>query len=184
MGVSRNTIGCLARAYGLTKSEAGLKAIRKRQTKAMVKTFVKKGYYVGRRPSQATIEGNRRRWQEVKEGIRKDPISTLKERDPKRYNERLKKMSADRKEVIRKEKLRVVYGLERKTRLKAVVMKPYTRSQLGHRCNALKRGYLLDYDCSEGTEGRYVIYWDAETERSAAFERNLIADGFEVNECV
>ena len=38
--------------------------------------------------------------------------------------------------------------------------------------------YLLDMDCSEGQPGRYVIYYDDDTERSAKFEANCIADGF------
>jgi hypothetical protein len=80
--------------------------------------------------------------------------------------------------MISKEKRRIIYGLERKTKLKVVVLNPYTRSQLHHRCNALKRGYLLDMNCSEGQPGRYVIYFDDKTERSELFERNCIADGF------
>lgn len=86
--------------------------------------------------------------------------------------------SMNRLEMIAKERRRIVYGLERKTNLKIVVMKPYTRSQIHHRCNALKRGYLLDVDCSEGQPGRYFIYYDDETERSAKFEANCIKDGF------
>ena len=74
--------------------------------------------------------------------------------------------------------MRIIYGLERKTRLKTVVIKPYTRSQIHHRYNALKRGYLLDEDCREGQPGRYIIYYDDETKRNAKFEANCIADGF------
>ena len=40
------------------------------------------------------------------------------------------------------------------------------------------RPYLLDMDCSEGQPGRYVIYYDDETQRSAKFEANCIKDGF------
>ena len=72
----------------------------------------------------------------------------------------------------------MMYGLERKTKLKVVVLVPYKRSQLHHRCNALRRGYLLDEDCSEGSPGRYVIYYDDETQRSPKFEENCIKDGF------
>ena len=80
--------------------------------------------------------------------------------------------------MIAKEKRRILYGLERKTNLKVVVMTPYKRSQTAHRHNALKRGYLLDTDCSEGQPGRYVIYYDDETQRSEKFEANCIKDGF------
>ena len=73
--------------------------------------------------------------------------------------------------MIAKEKRRIIYGLERKTNLKTVVINPYTRSQIHHRFNALKRGYLLDMDCSEGQP-------DDETQRSARFEANCTKDGF------
>lgn len=106
------------------------------------------------------------------------PLDIAKRKHPRKWKASLKKRSEDRKEMIRKEKRRIIYGLERTTKLKVVVITPYTRSQLHHRCNALKRGYLLDVDCSEGQPGRYVIYYDDETQRSAKFEANCIKDGF------
>jgi hypothetical protein len=102
----------------------------------------------------------------------------LRKHHPKKYQAEMEKKRQERKESIRKEKMRIIYGLERKTKLKIVVMKPYTQSQAHHRHNALKRGYLLDMDCSEGQPGRYVIYYDDETRRSAKFEANCIKDGF------
>lgn len=181
MSISLYKLHEFASEFGLTKSEAGWKAIKRRQTKAMVKTNHANGCYDrkrGHRPSDATMEGVRRRWEETKQGLRELPSVMLKRTNPKKYKEWIKKRSLERKETIRKEKMRVVYGLERKTRLKVVVMTPYTRSQLTHRHNALKRGYLLDMDCSEGQPGRYVIYYDGETKRSERFERNCIKDGF------
>ena len=180
MGISDYKLHDFARKLGLTKSEAGLKAIRKRRDKAAAKTNELNGCYArkrGHRPSDATMEGVRRRWEETKQGLRELPAAMLKRTNPKKYNEWMKRKSQERKETIRKEKMRVMYGLERKTRLKAVVMTPYTRSQIAHRYNALKRGYLLDEDCSEGQPGRYIIYFDNETKRSKKFEENCIADG-------
>ena len=72
----------------------------------------------------------------------------------------------------------MVYGLERKMKLKVVVLKKYTRSQTHRRWSALRRGYLLDMDCSEGQPGRYVIYYDDYTQRSPKFEENCIKDVF------
>lgn len=181
MGISLYKLHSFARELGLTKSEAGLRAIKRRQTKAMTKTNHKNGCYDRKRghaPSEATMEGNRRRWEEYRQGLRESTYETLKRTDPKRYQAIKEKRSQNRREMIAKEKRRIIYGLERKTNLKVVVMTPYKRSQLNHRCNALKRGYLLDIDCSEGQPGRYVIYYDDETQRSAKFEANCIADGF------
>ena len=181
MGISLYKLHCFARELNLSKSEAGLQAIKRRQTKAMVKTNRKNGCYDRKRghaPSEATLEGNRRRWEEYRQGLRESTYETLKRTDPKRYQAVKEERSQNRKELFRKERLRIIYGLERKTSLKVVVMKPYTRSQIAHRHNAMKRGYLLDMDCSEGQPGRYVIYYDDETQRSAKFEANCIADGF------
>ena len=181
MGISLYKLHCFARELHLTKSEEGWRAIKRRQTKAMAKTNERNGCYDRKRghaPSEATLEGNRRRWEEYRQGLRESPQATAERKHPKRWQASLKKRSENRREMISKEKRRIIYGLERKTNLKVVVMKPYTRSQLHHRCNALKRGYLLDMDCSEGQPGRYVIYYDDDTQRSARFEANCIADGF------
>lgn len=181
MGISLYKLHCFARELNLTKSEEGLQAIKRRQTKAAAKTNERNGCYDRKRghaPSEATLEGIRRRWEEYHQGLRETPQDTAKRKHPRKWKASLKKRSENRKEMIRKEKLRIIYGLERKTSLKVVVMKPYTRSQIAHRFNALKRGYLLDEDCSEGQPGRYVIWYDDETQRSARFEANCIKDGF------
>ena len=180
MGISLYKLHCFARELHLTKSEEGWRAIKRRQTKAMAKANHKNGCYDRKRghaPSEATLEGNRRRWEKVRAGLEELPQDIAKRKHPKKWQASLKKRSDDRKDMIRKEKRRIVYGMERKTSLK-VVVKPYTGSQTSHRYNALKRGYLLDMDCSEGQPGRYVIYYDDKTERSAKFEANCIKDGF------
>lgn len=180
MGISLYKLHCFARELHLTKSEEGWRAIKRRQTRAMAKANHKNGCYDRKRghaPSEATLEGNRRRWEKVRAGLEELPQDIAKRKHPKRWQASLKKRSDDRKDMIRKEKRRIVYGMERKTSLK-VVVKPYTGSQTSHRYNALKRGYLLDMDCSEGQPGRYVIYYDDKTERSAKFEANCIKDGF------
>lgn len=181
MGISLYKLHCFAKELNLTKSEAGLKAIKRRQTKAMTKTNYRNGCYDRKRGhplSEATIAGRRKWFEEYRKGLREWPSVAMKECDPKRYKALQEKRSQSRKNIIAKEKLRILYGLERQTNIKVVVMKPYTRSQIIHRMSALKRGYLLDMDCSEGQPGRYVIYYDDETERSAKFEANCIKDGF------
>lgn len=181
MGIGLDSLRKFARSLDLRKSEAGMKAIKKRQTAAMRKTNIKNGCYDRKRghpPSEATMQGNRRRWEEQRQGLREDAVLKLKRTNPKKYAERIRKMSEGRKELIRKEKMRIIYGLERHTTLKIVVMKPYTRSQIYRRHKALEYGYLLDEDCREGTAGRYTIYYDDQTHRSERFEKNCIANGF------
>ena len=181
MKISDYKLHEFARELNLTKSEAGMKAIKRRQSKAAAKTNEKNGCYDRKRGhpvSEATMAGNRRRWEETRQGLRELPHEKLKRTNPKKYKAWIEKRSQERRETIRKEKMRVIYGLERKTKLKPVVLCPYKRSQTSHRHNALQRGYLLDEDCSEGQPGRYVIYYDDETKRSERFEKNCIKDGF------
>jgi hypothetical protein len=145
----------------------------------------KNGYYDslrGRRPSDATIAGSKRMWQEVREGKREHPAKIMKREHPRKYREYVRRKSEERKRMIRQEQMRVLYGLERKTKLKCVVMCKYTKRQINHRRSALLRGYILMEDCSEQGGERYNIYYDDETKRTPAFERNLVADGFKLAE--
>ena len=181
MGISLYKLHDFARELELTKSEAGLKAIKKRQTRRMAKTNERNGCYDRKRGhpvSEATREGSRKRWADVRAGLRETPQETAKRKHPRKWAASLVKRSENRRKLIEKEKRRMLYGLERKTKLTVIVMTPYKRSQVAHRHNALKRGYLLDEDCREGQPGRYVIYYDDQTTRSAEFEANCIADGF------
>lgn len=182
IGCGVEAMRCYARRLGITgKSEKGMAAIHKRQGKAAAKTNERNGCFDRKRGkpiSEATRQGQLRRWRDIKEGKREHPIIALKNKNPKAYAKNMQQRSVTRKEMIRKEKMRIVYGLERKTNLKIVVLKKYTQSQTHRRWSALRRGYLLDEDCSEGQPGRYVIYYDDETQRSEKFEQNCIEDGF------
>lgn len=186
-GMRASTLHMFARKYGLTKSEKGILRIRKRQAASIKRKLEKNGYYAsmrGRKPSEACVEAVRNMWQEVRDGKREHPIHAMKHENPKRYQQYMQRKSEVRKEAIRKEQMRVMYGLERKTNLTNIVMRTYTRSQTSHRYNALRRGYFVMSDCSEHGGERYNIYYDEQTTRSERFERNLIADGFQVIACM
>lgn len=180
-GLSHSVLHRFAREYGLTKSEEGLKAIKRRQAAHIKRVCERNGYYDslrGKKPSQKCLDA-------YKKYLHSDryehPMKKLKREHPRAYAAKMKKKSQVRKDLVRKEKCRDAYGLERKTRLR-LPMRPYTRRQVGHRYNALRRGYLLAADCSEGTGERYVIYFNSNTQRSPMFERNCINDGFKFKE--
>lgn len=180
-GMTHSTLHRFARQLGLTKSKRGLKGIRKRQMQLAKKTCEQNGYYAsirGKRPCEAAMEATRKRWQEVREGKREAPIQVMKRRSPARYRRWLANRSAARREQIRKEYMRVMYGLERKTKLPFIVMHKYTRSQLCRRHQALKYGYFLSEDKSEAGGERYVIFYDDDTVRRPKFEENCRKDGF------
>ena len=184
-GMSHSTLHRFAREYGLKKSEAGMKRIKKQQAAHIKKLCEKNGYYDslrGHPVSEACRRATSQMWQDIRDGKREHPIAVMKRENPRKYHKWMLRKSRERRETIRKERLRMKYGIPRKTRLKMVVLNPYTRRQTGHRYNALKRGYYVMEDCSEQGGERWNIYYDEYTQRSAVFERNLKADGFRVIE--
>lgn len=184
-GMSHTTLHRFARELHLTKSKAGMKRIKHRQTLHAKRTCEKNGYYDslrGRQPSEACRQATAKMWQDIREGKREHPARIMRRENPRKYRKWMQRRSEERRETIRKEKQRVLYGMERKTRLRCIVMCKYTRSQIGHRYNALRRGYFVMEDCSEQSGERYNIYYDHETKRSPIFERNLLKDGFHLKE--
>lgn len=182
-GMTHATLHRFARELGLSKSERGIHRIKKRQAAHIKRVCERNGYYDslrGHLPSAECRAGTAMMWQEIREGKREHPLVKMRRENPRRYNQRKKRIAASRRELIRKERMRLAYGLERKTRLTIVVGCRYTRSQTAHRHNAMKRGYFYMEDCSEASGERYNIYYDHDTRRSALFERNLIKDGFKV----
>ena len=182
-GMSHSTLHRFAREFGLVKSEKGIKGIRKRQAAHIKKVCEANGYYDslrGKPVSEACLQATAKMWKEIRDGKREHPFKIMKRTNPRKYRKWIERRSEARKETIRKETRRVLYGLERKTRLKCIVMCPYTRRQTSHRYNALKRGYIVMEDCSEQSGERYNIYYDDLTDRAPIFERNLIKDGFKL----
>lgn len=181
-GLSHSTLHRFARQLGLKKSKKGLREIKRRQTAHVKKLCTQNGYYAslkGKQPSEACKQATRKMWQDIRDGKREHPMHVMRRKNPKKYQLCNQRKSETRKELIRKETLRTLYGLERKTKLHIVMCK-YTHRQVHHRSNALKRGYILMVNCSEQGGERYNIYYDDDTQRGARFERNLVADGFKV----
>ena len=186
-GMTHSTLHRFARELGLTKSPKGIKRIRKRQAAHIKRVCERNGYYDsmrGRQPSEACLKATVQMWQDIREGKREHPLSIMKRENPRKYRKWMENRSKERKETIRKEMRRVLYGMERKTRLKCIVMCKYTRRQVSHRYNALKRGYIIMEDCSEQGGERYNIYYDNETQRSSIFEKNLLKDGFHLKQWI
>lgn len=184
-GMTHSTFHRFAQDMGLTKSARGLRGIRKRHAAHIKKLCEANGYYDslrGKPMSEAARQGLASLCKDIREGRREHAFKILKRENPRKYQQMLKRKSEARKELIRKEKFRAAYGLTRHTKLKAVVLHKYTKSQTRHRSSAIRRGYLLMEDCSEQSVERYNIYYDSETQRSALFEQNLTADGFRVIE--
>lgn len=85
------------------------------------------------------------------------------------------------RELYRKERLRLLYGLPKQTRI-YTPLKNYNGAQSSCRRHALEKGYVLNTDCKEGSPSRWVIYYDDKTRRDEVFERNCNKNGFRVQE--
>lgn len=185
MGISHSSLHRLARRLKLTKSAEGLHGILSRTAQENAKRLEARGYYEslrGKGPSQRSLEGTARMWEEIRAGKRELPLDILKRRDPDKYANRARRIGEAHRAMIRRERMRIACGLPRKTQLRTVVENPYTSRQRNHRYNALKHGYFVMKDCTEAGGERYNIYYDQDTQRSERLERNLIADGFHLRE--
>ena len=175
-GLKFSTMHRIRKKLGLVKSEEGLKGIKKRQAAHIKRLCTKNGYYASLRKkvSDACREGFQRY---VKSENYVHPLKILKEKEPRKYRKWCRNISKVRKATISEEQKRVRLGLPRKTKLTMVPEQCYTKRQVSHRYNALKKGYSVGHPVSNE---RYMIFYDGQTERSDRFENNLKKDGFSV----
>ena len=171
-GISFSTLQRFRRELGLQKD---MRAIRKQLAKDIKKTCEKNGYYDslrGHAPSEACQEATRKM---RAEGFH--PMKQLKAKKPRRYRMVLRKRSEKRKELWRKERLRLKYGLERKTRLHIPL------NNIPHRAAAHK--YLMIRQCNYFADplgDPYVVCYDSQTQRSARREATAAKHGLKVVE--
>lgn len=159
-GISFSTLQRFKRECGLEKD---MKAIRKQQAKDVKKICEENGYYAslrGHALSEACREGARK--------LRASgfhPMKQLKANNPRRYRLVLRKRSEKRKELWHKERLRMKYGLERKTRLHLPL------NNIPHQAAAHK--YLMIHRCNYFADplgDPYIVCYDSQTRRSARRE--------------
>lgn len=178
MDLSHSTLHRFAREMKLTKSEAGLRAIKKRQAAHIKKVCTENGYYDslrGKKPSEASLESTRRLRES---GF--NPIARLKEKSPYRYKKWLENKTEARRKLICDERRRMVFGLEPKTKLgKRMMRKKFTHNDVCFRYNMLKQGYILG-DLEPENGERWTIFYDAETTRSAIREQHAVERGFKI----
>ena len=172
-GLKSSTLARLRRKNGISKTKSMMLKAARANGKKGARALRKNGYYdslKGRKPTPAMIAG----FQRYRESDNYLPTwEIVKRKNPRKYRQLVKKMSEGRKALFKSERLREAYGLPKKTKLRTTA---YTRSQISHRYNALRRGYLL----GDAQLERWCIFYDEQTERSMRFEKNLIKDGFKI----
>lgn len=175
-GISFSTLQRFKRELGVVKDMA---KVRHKQAMLTKRICEKNGYYDslrGNSPSEATIEGIKRKWRE--DG--KHPLQRIKEKNPVRYKRIMKKRSQHRKELFATERRRYELTLMPLTNIPTHLYScHYTKSQTCKRNSAKKRGYILgsiDPDLGE----RMMLYYTDKTQRAEIFERNCVKEGFEI----
>lgn len=171
-GISFSTLQRFKRELGLQKD---MRAIRKQLAKDIKKTCEKNGYYDslrGHKPSEACQEASRKMWAE---GFH--PMKQLKANNPRRYKLIMRKRSELHKEIVRKERMRMVYGLERRTKLRLPL------NSLTHAASAFK--YMMIRECNYFADpdgDSHIICYDSQTRRSEKRETTAIRHGFTIVE--
>ena len=180
MGVSVSSMHRIKRELGLTKSDKGMKAIKRRQAAQIKKVCQENGYYEslkGRQPPEKCKAAYR---EYLRSERYKHPSLILKEKNPRLYRKKMDERSRTRKELIGKDKWRVSVGLEQTTRINLPQFN-YTKKEISRRFLAKRRGYILG-DYSERYGERFTLYFDKDTKRTELFEKNCMADGFKIME--
>lgn len=103
-------------------------------------------------------------------------MKRLKEISPLRYKATLEMMGKARSELYRKERLRALYGLEQKTRLR-VPCNPMT-----HRASAHKHAMIKSCNYFAVDDDVWTVCYDSQTRRSPRREATAIKYGLKVVE--
>ena len=171
-GISFSTLQRFKREFGIEKD---MQAIRKQHAKDIKRICERNGYYAsirGKAPSEACMEAAR---QLRAAGFH--PIKQLKANNPRKYKRLMQKKSEQRKELWRKERMRMVYGLERRTKLRLPL------NSLTHAASACK--YMMIRECNYFADpdgDSHIICYDSQTRRSEKREATAIRHGFTIVE--
>ena len=171
-GISFSTLQRFKREFGLEKD---MKSIIRQQAKDTKRICERNGYYAsirGKAPSEACLEATRRL-----RAAGFHPIKQLKANNPRKYKRMLRKKSEQRKELWRKERMRMVYGLERRTKLRLPL------NSLTHAASACK--YMMIRECNYFADpdgDSHIICYDSQTRRSEKREATAIRHGFTIVE--
>lgn len=170
-GLSYHTVRHLAQRYGLEKD---MTVIRRQQALDAKATCERNGYYDsirGRRPTEACIAGTRRKWAE---GF--CPVTHLKQTNPRKFKEYTEKQSKIRKELFRRERQRLMYGLPTKTHIN-VKLTPLPHAASSQKYSMFSRNNYF-YDPDHPT----WICYDSQTRRSPRMEATAKKHGLRVVE--
>ena len=169
-GISFATVQRFKRKLGLQKK---MKTIRHKQAQWAKKICEQNGWYDslrGKAPSDACLEASRKK---RAEGFH--PMKALRQKNKRRYDRICKQRSELRKELMRKERLRVDWGLGQNTNI-YLPYDPYDRKRATFRTTCKQVGYIPGNPRIKAE--RWTIFYNANTKRGAIREKHGIELGF------
>lgn len=169
-GISDSQLNTVRRKYNLKKSDRMMKRTRKEALKHALVAFREFG------ESERAAERARKAWVERKEkgdygrvGFQKGESNKTR-MSPKRYRRAIEKMQQTRNETIRRDRIRLHWGLEPKTKL----VKNWDANPDWHKRHyrylMRKKNYIVD-------KGDNYAYYDDETQRSLIVEQRAARYG-------
>lgn len=170
-GISFSVLQRFKRELGLEKD---MRKIRREQARDAKRTCEKNGFYEslrGKKPPEAALEATRRL-----RATGFHPLKRLKEISPRRYKATLDRMGKARSELFRKERMRVLYGLERKTRLRI------TDNPMTHKASAQKHAMIKECNYFAVDDDVWTVCYDSQTRRSTRREATAIKHGLKIVE--
>lgn len=160
LGVSMRTMIRFARSLGLTKDPDFVKSISHEHCKLM--------------QSLNRGEGNAGKVNLIKYGPRyqfRKGVTSVQRIGIEAWEAAKEKMRATRNELIRKERMRISWGLPQRTKMKLV---GGDRNKIGTRYRLKVRGYIIP------ERGANEAYYTNETNRCQSLERTAVARGIRV----
>lgn len=168
-GISFSTLQRFKRELGLQKK---MKTIRHKQAQLAKRICEENGYYEsmrGKAPCEAAMEATRQLrasgWH---------PMQVVR-KNKRRYQRLMQKRSEKRKELMRKERIRVDWGMEQNTNLH-IPYDPYGKRRTSFKSTCKRVGYIPG-NAHKPSE-RWIIYYTNETQRGELREKHGTALGF------
>ena len=168
-GISFSTMQRFKRELGLQKK---MKTIRHKQAQLAKRICEENGYYEsmrGKAPCEAAMEATRQLrasgWH---------PMQVVR-KNKRRYQRLMQKRSEKRKELMRKERIRVDWGMEQNTNLH-IPYDPYGKRRTSFKSTCKRVGYIPG-NAHKPSE-RWIIYYTNETQRGELREKHGTALGF------
>lgn len=174
-GIGESSLHRVARKYGLKKSRQHMKKVQWNSTCHAYEACRRYGIYEETRKRMKQQAEERKARGERIPGSFMPGQSNRDRLTKKRFKECYERIHEKRCETIRKERIRIHFGLPQKTRLnlKYNGFTPQDRKRCVHRHLFRKHGYIVEY-------GDNIVYYDEHTDRRPKMEANAFKYGLRV----